>query len=203
MASHTWSVNEISDAVGPSANLRNYLEQRDVRKCLAEARARRPIARAVDVGCGYGRLTMVLSEVAAEVIGFEREEALVRTAASLLPHISFRSVSSLGQLPCSSGFADFGMTFTVLQHMRNADALSAIAELKRVVGNGSVLLVEETDPAASDNDPVAGEGGLTVGRAVETYQEWMQPFRLVKQFAREIEPGYPRKDVGTYMLFQF
>lgn len=201
---HVWSPSEVADAVGPAANLRNYLEQRDVRRCLARAATLRPIRRAADVGCGYGRLTMVLTEVAGEVVGFEREGAFVEEAARLLPSVRFTRVDSLGALPRPAGSVDFAMTFTVLQHMRDPEAREALSEVKRIADGGVVLLTEETDPALADGGSDASaspNAGRTIGRPEAVYAEWMKPFELVLRFPREIEPGYPRKNVGTYMLF--
>jgi SAM-dependent methyltransferase len=197
---HHWSVSEVSDVSGPAALLRNYLEQQDLRRCLRAAAERRPLRAAADVGCGYGRLTPVLSEFATKVVGFERELDLLRQARTLMPAIDFREAASLDRLPSDPAEFDFVMTFTVLQHMREAEALDVIRELKRV-GSGAVLLVEETDAAFSDGDPATEGAGITVGRAVETYAAWMQPLSLILRFPRRIEPGYPRWDVGTYMLF--
>ncbi len=197
-ARHHWTVAEIADALGPSANVRNYLEQRDVRRCLQAASAIKPVARACDVGCGYGRLTMVLAEVAKQVVGFERESTFVAEARRLLPQIQFHQIEALSNLPASSGSFDFVMTFTVLQHLGDAEARQVAAELKRLGQGGCILLTEETDAAFMDG---AEGGGITRGRAVATYQEWMRPFELVLGFPRQIEPGYPRSDVGTYMLF--
>jgi SAM-dependent methyltransferase len=200
MSRHVWSIAEVADTVGPAANLRNYLEQRDVRRCLAAAVARRPIRRACDVGCGYGRLTMVLTEFAPEVVGFEREPSFVEAATRLMPAVRFVEVPSLGALPAPDGSFDFAMTFTVLQHMRDDGARNALAEVKRVTQGGFVLLTEETDTSlAAEGDEASV--GVTVGRAENTYVEWMRPFEPILRFAREIEPGYPRADVGTYMLF--
>jgi SAM-dependent methyltransferase len=194
---HHWTFAEVADAAGPSANVRNFIEQRDVRRCLEAGAARRPILRACDVGCGYGRLTMVLGEHAAQVVGFEREEGLIAEARRLLPRIEFRQVETLASLPAPTASFDFAMTFTVLQHLSDSDARAAIAELKRVASGGFVLLVEETD--ASFVNGVEGQG-LTKGRPIATYVDWMRPFEPLLQFPREIEPGYPRADVGTYML---
>ena len=95
MSPHVWTPAETSDVSGPASIVRNYLEQRDVRRCLTAAAAERPIRRAIDVGCGYGRLTMVLSEFAPAVTGFERESGLVAEARRLLPAIEFVEVASL------------------------------------------------------------------------------------------------------------
>lgn len=201
MERRSWKIAEVSDTAGPSASVRNYLEQRDVRRCLTAASALCPLRRAADVGCGYGRLTMVLSEFAPDVVGFEREPALVAEATRLLPGIAFRRIDSLLALPAPTAGFDFAMTFTVLQHLGDADAKAVVEELKRVASPGSVLLVEETDPALVSGDPRDPDAGLTVGRPVETYAAWMRPFELALQFPRQIEPGYPRSDVGSYMLF--
>jgi SAM-dependent methyltransferase len=195
---HRWTIAEVADAVGPSANVRNYLEQRDLRRCLLAAAARLPIRRACDVGCGYGRLTMVLTESAAHVVGFEREASFVEEAARLLPTVEFQRIETLASLPAPDGAFDFAMTFTVLQHLGDAEARRVLAELQRVARGGIVLLTEETDPTLVDG--VEG-GDLTKGRSRETYREWMRPFVPVLEFARQIEPGYPRDDVGTYMMF--
>ena len=93
------------------------------------------------------------------------------------------------------------MTFTVLQHLRPPEALGVVAELKRI-SRRFVLLVEETDATLVDGDPAAKGTGITVGREVAAYVEWMRPWTLTLSFPRRIEPGYPRADVGTYMLFR-
>jgi SAM-dependent methyltransferase len=199
MDRHVWNVPEVMDAVGPGGNLRNYLEQRDLRRCLAAAAALRPIRRACDVGCGYGRLTMVLAEFAAEVVGFEREPAFVAEATRLLPSIDFVQLDSLRELPQSTASFDFAMTFTVLQHMHDPEARDVLEEVKRLAKNGFVLLTEETDSALGE--AAADGAGVTIGRPERVYVEWMKPFEQILRFPRQIEPGYPRANVGTYMLF--
>src|SRR5258708_5991729 len=143
MTHHVWTPAETSDVSGPGANLRNYLEQRDIRRCLAAAAADRPIRRAIEGGCGYGPVAMVLAEFSPAVTGFERENTLVAEASRLLPAIEFVQVASLASLPRASGSCDFAMTFTVLQHMHDAEAGAVLAEVKRVADRGFVLLAEE------------------------------------------------------------
>jgi SAM-dependent methyltransferase len=198
-----WTPAEVTDVAGPRAYLRNYLEQRDVRRFAARAAQRRPIRTAYDVGCGYGRLTPVLAEFAARVVGFERETALVAMARQLLPSLTFVETPDLGRLEAESGSADFVMTFTVLQHLSDARAELVVAELVRVASpSAHLLLVEETDPALEAGDPAHAELGYTRGRPQEWYERRLEPFRLVDTRRREIEPGYPKPDVGTYMFFE-
>jgi SAM-dependent methyltransferase len=202
MSRHTWCFHEVSDISGAAASLRNYLEQRDVRRCLEAASRERPVRAAADVGCGYGRLTPVLAEFAARVTGYEREEALLEEARRLQPGIEWRPIEGLASLPAADGAFDFAMCFTVLQHVHDGAAERVARELRRIATGGFVLLVEETDPALGSDLPPDWSGGMTRGRPVETWVSWMAPWKLVLSFPRTIEPGYARGDVGSYMLFR-
>jgi len=143
---------------------------------------------------------MVLMEAADAVAGFEREASFVEEARRLLPGAAFHQVETLERLPAPAASCDFAMTFTVLQHMRDPEARAVIEEVKRVAQGGVVLLTEETDPALADGFADGGTG-VTVGRSEETYAAWMAPFTEVLRFRRQIEPGYPRSNVGSYMMF--
>lgn len=198
-----WTPTDVVDVSGPAALVRNYLEQRDVREYIRRASTARPIRRAYDVGSGFGRLTPVLSEFAAEVIGFERESALVDIARRLLPDLQFVLVSTLEKLEVADAGGDFVLVFTVLQHMPDAGAEAVLAEVHRVLApGGHVLLVEETDASLEAGDATRADLGYTRGRAVEWYAARMKPLNLSATSARRIEPGYSRPDVGTYMLFE-
>lgn len=201
--SRSWTPSDVVDVTGPSALLRNYLEQRDVRGYLQQAARRTAIRRAFDVGCGFGRLTPVLTECADDVTGFEREVALVETARRLLPKLHFERVATLERLPADDVSAQFVLTFTVLQHMADAHAAAVLAEIRRVLApGGHLLLVEETDGTLEAGDAARADLGYTRGRPVAWYAEQLQPSTLLATSPRVIEPGYPRPDVGTYMLFQ-
>ena len=198
-----WTPSDVVDAAGPPALLRNYLEQRDVRSYLQQAAAQTPIRRAYDIGCGFGRLTPVLCEAGADVVGFEREASLVTTAQALLPDLRFELVATLEQLPAASSSAEFVLTFTVLQHLPEAAAHNVIREMLRVLAPaGHALVVEETDPTLEAGDVARADRGYTRGRPVAWYAEALRPLELVATSPRRIEPGYPRTDVGTYMLFR-
>ena len=205
MTRKQWAPGDVVDVSGPAALLRNYLEQRDVRGYLARAAALRPLALAVEVGCGFGRLTPVLAEAATRVLGFERETALVEMARTLtggIDVVQVVHVETLETLPLAAGAADFVMTFTVLQHMTDTRAEATIAEVKRMAApHAHLLLVEETDPALEAGDPDRADLGYTRGRPVEWYATRLAPFELIATSRREIEPTYPRPDVGTYMFF--
>ncbi|HEY8550430.1 MAG TPA: class I SAM-dependent methyltransferase, partial [Vicinamibacterales bacterium] len=169
---------------------------------IAQLRAPGSAASACDVGCGFGRLTPVLTEFAARVVGFEREPSLVATARALQPDTEFRQVERLTALPAGDGEFDVALVFTVLQHVPEPDVRDVIAEVLRILRpDGTLLICEETDPSLEAGDRAHADLGYTCGRPVETYQRWLAPWRLVATRKRIIEPDYPRPDVGTYMLF--
>jgi len=196
-----WTPTEVVDVDGPRAMLRAYLEQRDVRTLLA-LRHRTRVGAACDVGCGFGRLTALLGEFASNVVGFEREPGLVATARALLPDADIRGIERLSSLPAPDASFDIGLVFTVLQHVPEPAVRDVVAELLRIMKpDGTLLLCEETDVTLEAGDRAHGELGYTCGRAPEVYGRWLAPWRLVAARPRVIEPGYPRPDVGTYLLF--
>jgi len=198
----TWTPSDVVDVSGPAALLRNYLEQGYVRDCITRVAGEGRIRIAYDVGCGFGRLTPVLAEQAARVVGFEREAQLVETARRLLPNYEFIQVASLEQLPVPDHSAEFVMIFTVLQHMPDWNAEAVIEETLRVLSPGGfVLAVEETDATLEAGDAEHAEFGYTKGRSWSWYARHFEPLKLIRMAPRIIEPGYPRADVGTYMLF--
>jgi len=199
----TWTPTDVVDVSGPPALLRNYLEQADVRRYLQRAATGRPIERAYDIGCGFGRLTPVLAESATRAEGFERESSLVAMARQLLPALTFTQVTGLDDLPAADATARFVLSFTVLQHMPDGLAERVLAEIARVATpDAHVLLCEETDAALEAGDASAADLGYTRGRSVDWYASRLPGFTLVDTAPRVIEPGYPRADVGTFMFFQ-
>ena len=197
-----WTPAEVVDVDGPRAMLRAYLEQRDVRELLSSVTGGGRAAAACDVGCGYGRLTPVLGEFADRVVGLERETGLLRIATSLQPSVEFRAIESLRALPAENHAFDLALIFTVLQHVPEPDVLAVIDEIRRIVAPGGyVLLCEEPDATLEAGDRARAALGYTCRRPVETYQHWLMPWKLLATRRRSIEPGYPRADVGTYMLF--
>jgi SAM-dependent methyltransferase len=197
-----WTPTDVVDVDGPRAMFRAYLEQRDVRALFASVAGAARVRAACDVGCGFGRLTPVLTEFAHGVVGFEREQALLAVARNLQPGLEFRDVQTLSSLPADEQSFDLGLVFTVLQHMPDPDAIVVIDEVRRIMHPGGYLLLcEETDASLEAGDRARAHHGYTRGRPVDTYAGWLAPWRLVATRQREIEPGYPRPDVGTYMLF--
>jgi SAM-dependent methyltransferase len=183
--------------------LRTYLEQTDVRSMISRAAGERPLAAACEIGAGYGRMTVVLSEFADLVVGIEREPHFVRESTHLLPALRFVQVGSLGELPVRAAALDLVLTFTALQHCVDLVARAVADEISRILRPGGfALLCEETDPNHLSGDLDDPDGACTIGRPVSKYQQLLPMFDLLETRPRRIEPTYERSDVGTYMMFR-
>ena len=134
--------------------------------------------------------------------GFERQPEFSTEAARLHPAAEISRVTSLANLPARDAEFEVVLTFTVLQHLVDRVAAGVAAEIVRLrAPGGHVLICEETDPAHLSGD-VADESGIcTIGRSAATYARLFAPLRLLESAPRVIEPTYPRRDVGTYLLF--
>ncbi len=198
-----WTAEMVSDAVGPFANVRDYRERRTIRSILEAIRQNYPINSACEVGCGYGRLIMVLEEYAGKVVGFEREAHLLEIAKELLPTIDFCKVDSLDNLSSfGKGQFDFVMTCTVLQHLTDALCRSVLEEIKRIAPKGHVLLIEKAEDNFTTRNVRDGNSFISRARSKETYAQWMAPYKLVSVSKRVVEPGYINPNVGECMLFR-
>ncbi|HEU4321595.1 MAG TPA: class I SAM-dependent methyltransferase [Roseiflexaceae bacterium] len=202
MSEQRWSVEQVVDASTPATVVRSYLEQAAVRRYLEYASARLNLGCAADIGAGYGRLSLVLAERAAQVVCCEREPGLVDLARRLLPApLDVRQIETLARLPLPERSCQFVLVFTVLQHLTDADLPAVAAELLRIVDHpGYLLLCEETDETLRLLPD--GTAGATTGRPVAAYQELLRPLVLVETAPRTVEPTYPRAHPGTYMLFR-
>lgn len=197
-----WTVRGVSDADGPTANVRNYIERRQLRSLLERAAGGRRMKRACEVGCGYGRLVMTLKEFADEAVGFEREPQLVEVARTLLPDVRIERVESLDALPDPGPF-DFAMTVTVLQHLTDEHARAVCARIKSMVPSGGhVLLIEKNEEIGTTKNTTDAAEFISRARSVETYAGYMAPFKLVHTEPRRLEPTYFNKKPGTCMLFE-
>lgn len=160
------------------------------------------INTAAEFGCGYGRMTQVLTEFASEVIGIEREQSFVDEAVRLIPNVTFIQAKDISSKILESDAFDVIITFTLLQHLIDDKAQKVIKEMIRCLKPyGRILICEETDEthiSGNIDDPL---GRCTIGRTVEKYCKYFKPLVLEFTAPRRIEPTYPRKNTGTYMIF--
>jgi SAM-dependent methyltransferase len=197
-----WHFNNVVDVPGPAHIIRAYLEQRDLRAILRLVLDSRPIPTACDIGSGYGRMSLVLSEFAAQVIGFERQPEILQQAKKLIPSVQFRPIEKITTLPANDNAFQLALTFTVLQHLSDSEVKLVAKEIQRLLTPGGHLVIcEETDPGHHEGEFEKPDDMFTIGRTTQTYEEIFSPMRFIHTQKRVNEPGYPRPDVGTYMVF--
>lgn len=104
-----------------------------------------PPGRALDAGCGTGRLTRLLADAGHEVIGVDTSESMLRRAQASTPNATFQRASFL-DLP----FPDesFNIVCCGLALTHTSELASAIAELARVLTRGGRLLISDVHPVA-------------------------------------------------------
>ena len=100
--------------------------------------------RALDVGCGDGRLDAML-EPLGELHGVDVTPEMVEAAAANAPHGRFQ-VADGTRLPFADG--EFDLTFTVcaLHHVEPPERPAYLRELARVTRAGGLVVVFEHNP---------------------------------------------------------
>ncbi len=198
-----WTPTAVTDAFGAEDNVRNYVERKHLRKLIGFVKERYPIRTACEVGCGYGRVVMALSEFADEVTGFEREKLLVDMASHAMPWIEFVNVPSLDQVGLvAKKKYDFVLTNAILQHMNDEFCQKVLDQIRLIAPEGHVLIIEKTESISVTENTSNNARFLSRARPVEMYQKMMEPYSLVKTWPRVLEPTYFNKNPGTCMLFR-
>ncbi len=197
-----YELEQVVDADATRLSVRNYLEQKDLREILQQVDKKKKIKKAVEFGCGFGRMTQVLTEFTDRVIGLEREQKFIEEACQLIPRVIFRQVDDLSLTPLEDQCADVILTFTFLQHLIDDQAKKVAKEMIRCLERkGHILICEETDEGHGAGDIHDPMGQCAIGRSAKKYSEYFHPLCLEHTKPRKVEPGYPRQNTGTYMLF--
>lgn len=126
----------------------------------------RPGHVVVDVGCGPGIDLRSLLTAGAEVIGVDRDPAMVAEACGRAPEADVRR-GDAHALPVADVSADRARTDRVLQHLAQPDAV--LAEVFRILKPGGVAGFAEPDwdtltVAADDVETSRGFARFTAGR---------------------------------------
>ena len=180
-------------ATSPSALLarHNYEVQR-IRTELAGA----SFARSLEVGCGFGRLSMTFADHSQEHVAVDINPDALAAARVSYPHLTFQQTAPSG-LAFPDDHFDLVCTWTVIQHVRPERIEATCADLRRVLRpGGTLLLCEETyDPA--------GSRGHTWHRPVSEYARLLAPLRLDHSGSiAEIDRIPGMRSPGEVMLFR-
>ncbi len=111
--------------------------------------------RALDFGCGVGRLTQALALHFREVHGLDISRSMAESARRHNRHGGRCTYhwSAAPRLPFADSGFDFVYSVLTLQHMPRRLAAGFIGELLRVLGPGGVLVFQEAaEPLAAPGD---------------------------------------------------
>jgi SAM-dependent methyltransferase len=145
-----WAILSDPSKAGRRWDLESFLEtgRREVSLLIYQLRAlglhgRRD--RALDFGCGVGRLTQPLAEYFDRVVGVDVSPNMIRLAQALNRHPDrVEYVTNTGGTLRELGDRLFGLAYSnvVLQHIEPPQALRYLSELLRVVAAGGVLVFQ-------------------------------------------------------------
>ena len=151
--------------------------------------------RALDFGCGAGRLTHALAHYFDEVIGVDIAASMIDVATQLhasKPNIEFRVNTSNRLESVASDSIDLVYTLLVLQHIPPRYVREYLAEFVRVLTPGGVLVFQLP---SGDALPVKVEGHglkrLLPRRAISV----IRAVRRWREFPRMESHGLPRREV--------
>ena len=182
-----WSIDEFLQTGRDEIDaLIRYLDERG----LAQNRR-----RALDFGCGAGRLTHALAGHFDHVIGVDIAASMIEVAKRLhggTPNLDFR-VNTSGRLESiPSGSVDLVYTLLVLQHIRPRYIRQYLAEFVRLLTPGGVLLFQLP---SDDVLPVKVEGHPLKRLLPRPVIAAIRAVRRLREFPRMELHGLPRQQV--------
>ena len=135
-----------------------------------------PRTRALDFGCGAGRLTRGLESYFEESVGVDVAASMIDKARELSPpgsrcHYVLNERPDLGLFETAN--FDFVLSFIVLQHMRQEYQASYLGEFLRVLRPEGLCLFQlpdhlmNTAPSEPDGPPVMEMYGMAPERVAE------------------------------------
>ena len=97
--------------------------------------------RAIDFGCGVGRLTRALRNYFPECCGIDISGGMLEKARKLAPECEFREANNLSSFP--DKYADLIYSSLVLQHQPDKKHVKALIEdMMRVLAPGGLLVFQ-------------------------------------------------------------
>jgi len=182
-----WSVDEfLQTGRDEISALITYLDAR------ALARRRH---RALDFGCGAGRLTHALADHFDQVTGLDIAPSMIDAARRLhagIRNVEFRVNASNRLESVESDSVDLVYTLLVLQHMAPRYIRAYLAEFVRVLSPGGVLVFQL--PAESPLPVVVEGSGLKKILPIPVIS-MIRKVRRLREFPRMEIHGLPRGEV--------
>jgi len=172
----------------PQVSAINYHMIQALRKDLKKKK----YEHAMEVGCGYGRVTPWISEFADVVTAVEPNESVLSIVEKHYPDIN--TVNDKAQnLSLPEDDVDLIFTRSVLQHISHEDINEVANELDRVANAKADMLICECT--------IGKESGTLYPRSVDEYSNLFSGFDLVYVWQRDA-PAKTREHNRTRMFFE-
>lgn len=151
-------------------------------------------ARVLELGCGAGRLTGYLSEIASDAHGIDISPEMVAYCQRTYPKATFsqgdlRDVASLGPASFDSVVA----TYNVIDVLGDAERREVLAGIHKVLPEGGLLIMSSHNLAYAPRlaDPLHIRQRSLLGTAVTImhWPRWQRNRRRLLPYQRT-EPGY-------------
>ena len=199
-----WAILTAPDKKGNRWSVDEFLQTgRDQIAALIEYLDARALAgrrhRALDFGCGAGRLTHALADHFNQVIGLDIAPSMIEIARRLhagVANVEFRVNASNRLESIESDSIDLVYTLLVLQHMAPRYIREYLAEFVRVLSPGGVLVFQL--PAANPLPVVVEGGGLKKILPIPVIS-MIRKVRRLREFPRMEIYGLPRSEVEALL----
>jgi len=160
-----WAILTHGSKKGGKWDIDEFFElgRRDVDAWLGAALAAKPDlerGKALDFGCGVGRLTQSLAEHFKTVVGVDIAPTMIAEAAKYNRHgdrCTYRVNDRPDLLQFSDGTFDFIFTLIVLQHMAPHYAKGYLKEFLRLLKPGGVVLFQLPEVSLTPEDRILPE----------------------------------------------
>lgn len=209
------------DKRGRLWQLEEFMEtgRNDVRSMLDFA-ARNHVSprseRALDFGCGVGRLTQALCQVFREVHGVDISPAMLQCAReqnAFPDRCVYHELGTSARLPFPDAAFDFVGSLITLQHIAPEFSRAYLREFARVLRPGGVLIVQVPDRISDLGFRQTAKRGQTVGAGLAEsgrrprgrVQRWSRRLaipvedrlRALRNKRRTARAGAPRRHGGS------
>jgi len=188
------TVRETFDAIAEHFAETRHHPWPEVRDFLADVDR---VALALDIGCGNGRHSELLAEVADRTLALDASRELLATARARLGDIQSLALlqGDAVRLPLASDSIDVALYVATIHHLPSReDRRASLDEIARVLGPGGRALAS-TWSTAHDRFDADAAGGF------DTTTEWTLPGgETVDRFHHIYSPAEFRDDVAASEL---
>ncbi len=128
------------------------------------------VRRVLDAGCGAGRQLLPLARQGFEVLGVDREAAVLKVLQTTLAAAALEApllLADLRRLPLAAGAFDLAVSINVVNHGDTAIFQDYCRELHRVLRPGGHLFIQVSPRAFLEHVRLPRTRDLEIGTAVD------------------------------------